>query len=343
MSNSYSQKSSLWALYGKTQMASLWSQLLLHLNSDNLSSGKVYNGEGTCQALCHIANTLLMEGEYRLASMVLQLAKKKFPNEPFSHNWMLCECLFTFLKSLHNGEWSAAQVAATQMATIDKWESCLRLAELHIARCDFQSAYTCVNMVIDNCQDDPEAKLTTSFKIRAMILLAELQCTSASFTVPTSIITVLNSALSFSNLYHLEYLSSIIHMHLANVQLLMGMPSQSLKILDKNLVQILSHGGRYDIARAMLLYVKCIVADAGNNTQADRCAVLLEATELLKKVKDDFHKVEARARVKDVLYLQAQLYNEIEHIEDRNDCALEYKQYHSNYPSKTSKTLLTSF
>lgn len=306
MSNSYSLKASLWSLYGKTQMSSLWSQLLLHLNSDNVTSGKLYNGEGSCQALCHIANNLLLEGNYRHASMVLKLSRQKFPNEPFSHHWMLCECLFSFTRTLYNGDWSAAEVAASQMAAVDKWESCFRLAELYIARADYQSAYTCVNNVIDNCQEDADYKQTISFKIRAMILLAELQCTSASHNIPTSIITVLNSALSFSNLYHLDYLSSIIHMHLANVQLLMGMPSQALKILDKHLVNILTHGGKYDIARAILLYVKCIVADS-NNTQEERYIIILEATEMLKKVKEDFHKVEARSRVKDVLYLQVSL------------------------------------
>lgn len=304
MSNSYSQKSNLWLLYGKTEMSSLWSQLLLHLNTDNLTLGTGYNGEGTCQAICNIANNLLMEGDYKSSLTVLQLARRKFPNEPISHNWVLCESLFTFTKAIYNGDWSVAEAAASQMAAVNKWESCLKMAELHIAKGDYQSASMCVNNVIDHCQHDPEAKLIISFKIRAMILLAELQCASESFNVPASTITVLNTALASANLYHLDYLSSIIQLHLANVQLLMGIPSQSLKILDKHLVQILAHGGSYDRARAMLLYVKCLVADAGKNPQVDKYKILLEATEMLKKVKEDFHKVEARSKVKDVLYLQ---------------------------------------
>jgi hypothetical protein len=60
MTNSYAQKAALWCLYGKTDMWSLSSQLLLHLNTSNPTQGiQSYNGEGTCQAICNVANTLM--------------------------------------------------------------------------------------------------------------------------------------------------------------------------------------------------------------------------------------------------------------------------------------------
>ena len=62
MTNSYAQKAALWCLYGKTEMSSLSSQLLLHLNTSNPTQGvQSYNGEGTCQAICNIANILTEE------------------------------------------------------------------------------------------------------------------------------------------------------------------------------------------------------------------------------------------------------------------------------------------
>lgn len=63
MSNSYAQKAALWNLYGKTEMASLWSQLLLNLNTDNLTLGRPYIGEGICLAMCNLANIFLLEGK----------------------------------------------------------------------------------------------------------------------------------------------------------------------------------------------------------------------------------------------------------------------------------------
>ena len=60
MTNSYTQKAALWCLYGKTEMSSLSSQLLLHLNTSNPTQGvQSYNGEGTCQAICNVANILM--------------------------------------------------------------------------------------------------------------------------------------------------------------------------------------------------------------------------------------------------------------------------------------------
>lgn len=86
--------------------------------------------------------------------------------------------------------------------------------------------------------------------------------------------------------------------------LLIGLTSQSLSILDKCLIQILGHGGCYDRARAMLLYVKCLVADSHKLDDNQRKDVILESVKLLNNVKDDFKKVEAYSRMKDVLYLQ---------------------------------------
>lgn len=47
MSNSYSQKTALWQMYGKTDMANFFAQLLLHLNTSYMTRGSYpYNGEG---------------------------------------------------------------------------------------------------------------------------------------------------------------------------------------------------------------------------------------------------------------------------------------------------------
>lgn len=62
MSNSYGQKAALWFTYGKMEMSILWSQMLLNLNTENLSLGISYNGEALCQAICNIANQFLFQG-----------------------------------------------------------------------------------------------------------------------------------------------------------------------------------------------------------------------------------------------------------------------------------------
>lgn len=100
ISNNYSMKSSLWQLYGKTDMSSLWSQLLLFQNMDSISASKAFYGEGFCLAVCNIANHLLIQGEYSLVYCILNFAKQRFPHEPYSHIWMLCENVFIFTRYL---------------------------------------------------------------------------------------------------------------------------------------------------------------------------------------------------------------------------------------------------
>lgn len=295
----------MWLLYGKTEMSSLWSQLFLYLNTDNPVIGTSYYGEGFCQSVCNIANYLLFQGDYNLSNTLLNFAKERFPNEPFSHAWMLCENLFTFTHAMHLENWLEAEASAQKMAVIDKWESCLRLAELHLYKQDYIEAHKCVSEVLDNCQTDIKSRIRMEIYIRALILLSEIQCAS-SFpdSVPSGVAILLNSCLSHAVEYHLDYYVALIYLHLANVQLLLGMPAQALKLIDQSLIQILAHGGAFDRARAMLLYAKCLVANSVKDGDEERKTTILEATQLLSGVKENFKKVEAYSRIKDVLYLQ---------------------------------------
>lgn len=54
-------KSSLWRLYGKTHMCSLWAQVLLYLNIDTVTQTAAYYGTGYLQAVCSLAFNLLMQ------------------------------------------------------------------------------------------------------------------------------------------------------------------------------------------------------------------------------------------------------------------------------------------
>lgn len=143
------------------------------------------------------------------------------------------------------------------------------------------------------------------YYVRAKILKAEIQFAACyPHSVPSGIITILNNCLIESQTSQLDYQSALIHLQIANCMLLIGLTSQALSILDKCLVQLLGHGGCHDRARAMLLYVKCMVADSHKLDDNKRKEVILECAGLLSKVKDDFKKVEAYSRMKDVLYLQ---------------------------------------
>ncbi|KAJ8969112.1 hypothetical protein NQ314_001922 [Rhamnusium bicolor] len=342
ISNTYSMKSSLWQLYGKTEMSSLWSQLLLYLNIDSSSPSKAFYGEGFCLAVCNIANHLLIQGEYSLVACVLDFAKRRFPNEPNSHIWMLCENLFVFTRSLHHEKWIEAESAAQKITVVDKWEGYLRLAEVYFYKQDYTEADNCINTVLNQYENDNTYKFSDRYYyVRAKILKAEIQFASSyPDSVPAGIITILNNCLIEAQTSQLDYQSALIHLHIANIMLLIGLTGQALRVLDRCLVQILGHGGCFDRARATLLYVKCLVADSHKSAENERKEIILNSAKLLERVKSNFEKVEAYSRMKDVLYLQAQLYHSINMKTERNKCALEYRLLDEEHVSKNVYTLV---
>lgn len=299
-------KSSLWQLYGKTEMSSLWSQLLLYLNIDSSSPSKAFYGEGFCLAVCNIANHLLIQGDYGLVNSVLDFAKEKFPNQPQSHVWMLCENLFLFTRSLHHEKWAEAESAAQRMTVVDKWEGYLRLAEVYFYKQDYIGADDCINTFLNQYENDNSHKFNNKYYyVRAKILKAEIQFASSyPISIPTGIITVLNNCLIEAQTCQLDYQAALIHLHIAHTMLVLGLTSHALRILDRCLIQILAHGGCFDRARGTLLYVKCLVADSHKCEDNERSGIILNSVKLLEKVKNDFEKVEAYSRMKDVLYLQ---------------------------------------
>ncbi|KAG5897864.1 hypothetical protein JTB14_024896 [Gonioctena quinquepunctata] len=342
ISNNYSMKSSLWQLYGKTEMSSLWSQLLLYQNMDSTTPSKAYYGEGFCLAVCNIANHLLLQGEYSLVNCVLNFAKQRFPNEPHSRTWMLCENLFVFTRSLYHEKWIEAESAAQKIMVVDKWEGYLRLAEVYFYRQDYVEADNCVEMLLNQYENDNSYKFSDRYYyVRAKILKSEIQFASCHpDSVPSGIIIILNNCLIESQTSQLDYQSALIHLHIANCMLLIGLTGQALSVLEKCLIQILGHGGCYDRARATLLYAKCLVADSHKMEESERKGVVLNCARMLEKVKKDFEKVEAYSRMKDVLYLQSQLYNVMDMRTERNKCAMEYKKLDEEHATKNVYTLV---
>lgn len=66
----------------------------------------------------------LCQGKFDLAVLVVDHAKDRFPNLSC---WQLAEQVVYFTRNLFQGKWQAAQEAVIQLATLDKWESLLRL------------------------------------------------------------------------------------------------------------------------------------------------------------------------------------------------------------------------
>lgn len=84
----------------------------------------------------------------------------------------------------------------------------------------------------------------------------------------------------------------------------MNLPNQALKLMDQSLLVVLSHGGHYDQAAALMLFVQCKVASVATAEAEVRNEVIADGIRLLGKVKQDFNHMEAFTKVKDAVYLQ---------------------------------------
>lgn len=305
ISNSYAVRSALWQFFGKSEMSMLWSQLLLYLNIKTSNDNKDFYGEPFCLALCNIANNLLLQGRYNLVNTILGFAKEKFPNEPLSHIWMLSESLSVFVKALHNENWIEAKGAANKILVFDKWEGYLRLAELHFYRQDFVTANKFIDIIITRFQSNNKYKLKIVYYVRAKILLAEIQCASSyPDKVSPGIITLLNNCLILTEKYNLEYYSAIIQMHIAHIQLDLGLKQHSMRTVEKCRLKILTHGGCFDRARVLLLYAKTLLEISTIYSKTQKVVFLKNIVQLLEGAKKNFRAVEAVPRLKDVLFLQ---------------------------------------
>ncbi|XP_043287109.1 anaphase-promoting complex subunit 5 [Venturia canescens] len=329
LSMTYAEKSALWAYYGKTEMSSVCAQLLLLRNGGDKKQ-HMFNGPSTCQGLINVANMLVEFGEYNLVEVVIGHAKERFPNEPSNKIWMLSEQVAEFTKMMRHEKWSEAETIAAQISSLDPLESKFRQAEVCLAKADFSTAFENVRQ-IERLED-----ISPDNRVRAMILSSQIMSSSilpGTGTTGTNSLVLLNSALEMSTRNYLSYYEAEVKMHLANIQLLMGMPNQASNLVDEAIVQILAHGGWYDQARALVLYAKCLLATAPL-TGDERMRALKDAIKALVKAQNHFDKVEAFGRKRSTLYLLSIIYHEIDAKDERNQCAFQYRQLHLQYPAK---------
>lgn len=336
MSMTYAEKSALWAYYGKMELSSVCAQLLLLHNTGNKKQN-IFNGTSTCQAVANVANILVEFGEYDLVDIIIAHAKQRFPNDPSNKIWMLCEQLYEFTQMMRREKWSEADAIASRISSLDPLESKFRQAEVSLAKGDYPNTLYLINNI------EKTSNITPENKVRAMILLSQIMCISASpgnETVGINSLVILNEALELATHNHLSYYEALIKMHLANIQLLMGLPSLAMNLVDEAIIHILAHSGCYEQGRALILYAKCLVATATSTFRKGRKEIILSAIKALSKAKNHFDKVEAFGKIRTVLSLQSIMYNEIDMKYERNQCAFELRQFEEQFPTKLDNICL---
>ncbi|XP_018525204.1 anaphase-promoting complex subunit 5 [Lates calcarifer] len=321
---SLAQTTSIWRMYGKSTMALQQAQLLLNMSSlEPVNFGVQQNNtEAFAVALCHLAELHAEQGLYFAVSEILQHLKEQFP--PHSQNaklWMLCDLKIQFERHMNEGKYHLAEPLVTAISALNKTEGLYRKAQVLKALNRSTEAYSVLQRLQVHC----EKTKCTEMVIRMMLSTAELHWESSGFSTA---LPLLLQALALARQHHLQSLASETILHLAFTQLMLGVPEQALSVLHEAIEPVLAHGAVIDKGRALLLTARCQMAVAGfspnGQGQADlRLAVL--AVDTLNEATAYFSKLDCKERLRDVHYLQAQLYRSLGQISQCNKSAMLFR------------------
>lgn len=325
MANCIAQKAAVWTLYGKNEIASLCSQLLLHVVRTNSKreNDSMENGEGACQSLCCVALWLSLQGEYAQSSVVLQHIRERFPRDPLSKNWLICDSYITATQSTYKCKWDIAARACCQLYTLDETVSILQRAAMNISRRNTICAQKLLETIMQR------NGLAPINRVRAMILMAHTLINPQAISY--DVINLLNEASKFAKEKYLAYEAAIIDSMFAHILLTMGMPEQALKTIKQCMDTILANGGLYDCAKTKFLFVKCLVA--AQKTIDKRVHVLADCIEMLTNAIESFRKFESYAKIKDIWIYLAEFYNGAEMHSKRNKYAMLYRELEMQFPT----------
>lgn len=326
MANCIAQKAAVWTLYGKNEIASLCSQLLLHVvrTHSKRENDSMENGEGVCHSLCCVALWLSLQGKFVMSATVLQHARERFPRDPLSRNWMICDSYVTSMQAMYKSNWDEASKACCQLYTLDQTVSTLQRAALNIMRRNVAYARKLLETLLKDLHLEPLNR------VRAMILMANTLMISSNDVAADSI-NILNEASIYAKSKYLAYEVAIIDANFAYVLLTMGMPGQALKTIRNSMDTVLADGGLYDTAKVMFLFVKCLVA--AQRTEIDKIARFSECLDILDNVIEQFNEIGACAKVKDVHIYMATTYHEFGMISERNKCSLKFRELEKITPT----------
>lgn len=315
------ERSALWTIFGKNELASCCSQSLLFWNMKKM--GKTYNSDGICEAICTTALWLGLQGEYNLSSVALQHAKDRFPRYPLSQQWVITDCYMISIRSIITMQWQQAEDACNTLYRLEPTLATLQLVNLFIAKRNLLGARELLHELLSKPDLEP------FIQVRAKILLANTMFINPTTVLP-GVIEVLNSALVLARKLYFSYEVAMIDVQFAYVLLQMQMPKRALKSVKKSIEDILSNGSRYDRARVQYLFTRCLVA--ASVTKEKKISNLNRCSKILETAVDDFMQLECYTKVKDIYSYLAVTYHDLGLIESRNRFAYKFRVLHEQFP-----------
>ena len=230
---------------------------------------------------------------------------------------------------MHQTDWSGAEHSLESFGAYatNPWQALFMKLQLYLCQGkDHEASESCEELNDKHLDAMPEID-----KVQAYLFQAEVFCLTQHYP---DAITPLMSAMKLAQAQHLDYLSSLVKLHTAHIQLQLGLLARALETVQVTLPVILSHGSLFEASRARVLLAKCLVAAKGGQR-----AATLKAIEHLHKAFDDFMLLRAHHRAKDVLYLKARLYHALGVYQERNHASAELKRLEDQYATHGASQL----
>ncbi|XP_061865704.1 anaphase-promoting complex subunit 5 isoform X2 [Colius striatus] len=326
---SIAQKTAIWRLYGRSTMALQQAQTLLSMNSlEAVSVGVQQNNtEPFAVVLCHLAELHAEQGYFAAAAEIMKHLKERFPpNSQQAQLWMLFDQKIQFERAMNDGRYHIADSLVAGITALSSTEGVYRKAIVLKAQNQMSEAHKLLQKLLIHCQKIKNTEMVIS----VLLSIAELYWRSSCHTIA---LPVLLQALALSREYSLQYLASETLLNLAFSQLILGIPEQALNILHMAIEPVLAHGALLDKGCAMFLVAKCQVASAASYSPQKKTEALESALLNLNEAKAYFAKVDCKEQLRDVLYFQARLFHTLGKTQDRNKCAMLFRQLHQDLPA----------
>ncbi|KAJ8038977.1 Anaphase-promoting complex subunit 5 [Holothuria leucospilota] len=330
---SLAQQSSLWNMYGYRFMSTLCDHLLVNSVVSEPSrsvTSQFPDTESFCLTLCNQARLHFNAGEFDIARDLINFAKETLsPLTKHSKIWMQCDQLFAFQLAVLHGKLHEAKKAVENLSAINQPESSYCECLLLTMQGKITEATESLNEFIQTCQKGGKNQ-DVELHSRSLLLLASIYLLQDE---PIAAIPHLLECIALCQQRYQSYIKSLATAHIAYSQLLMEMPEKSIILLEQILPEVLANGSLYSQCCIQFLLVQCQCQVASK--KKDHKSDFLKAAQLLNQVGEDFQRIGAEYKVKDVVYYQAYLYDHCGYTSERNKCALQFKKLDELYSSNT--------
>eukprot|EP00794_Sanderia_malayensis_P016245 gene16245-17884_t len=326
-------RSALLDFYGFRTISCYASQIALYEteNADSslrhsLHSFESQDPKSTILGLCQTAKFLGDEGLVNEALDILEFGTTLIPEHGSNQKWlMLCKWQLLFDRCILMHEIKSAKQAILEIRSLDEEDANLKECKILLLTGNTLEAASKVEYVLQQFAKNSEVTFGNTpsaiYHVRLLQLKAEIFASSKE--LPKAMECLLQ-CIDICRAYKMLSIEAEISLNLVQYKIRLGLAKQSKSIVEKHMIQILSHGTLYVRSLAFLELVKSSLWC--NGKEGDRKAELLSLLPMLETALSGFRYMNAQAMHCEALYVMAWIYEKLGYTEQRNKYAKDLRQ-----------------